>query len=164
MLLCIKPCSWTGMHQTCLTWWQTQTSGSMSMPACASSKMSNDEKLMPSQASVFCPQTTASDPIPAAAYFLISSCPLSLTSQAGRYHRHSTEHVVTTSFQKSDWNQTRPSHPHFHSKATNIWSKEVPHKINVTQGILVLSVNYTTVRNSNKMLTIRISEIYFRFW
>lgn len=69
------------------------------MPACASSEMSDAERLTPSQAPVFCPQTTAPDPIAAAAYFLISSCPLSHTSQAGRYHRHSTEHAVRTSFQ-----------------------------------------------------------------
>lgn len=77
-----------------------------------------------------------------------------------------TQHRACSESQppQSDGKQTQPSHPHFHSKPTNIWSKEVPHKITVTQGIFVLSVNYTTVWNSNKMLTIRISEIYFRLW
>lgn len=61
--------------------WHIQTFGSMSIPACASSKMSVSENQILSQASVFCLQTMVSDPIPDTAYlfFLISSCPLSLT-------------------------------------------------------------------------------------
>lgn len=82
---------------------ERQTSGSTSMPACDSSKMSDAEKLILPQASVFCPQTTASDPISAAARFLISSCPLSLTSQSRKLaqtqHRACSENQLS----ESDW-------------------------------------------------------------
>lgn len=71
--------------------------------ACASSKMSDAEKLIFSQASVFCPQTTASDPISAAAYFLMSSCPLSLTSQSRKISQTQHRACSENQLSKSDW-------------------------------------------------------------
>lgn len=71
--------------------------------ACASSKMSDAEKLVLSQASVFCPQTTASDPTSAAAYFLISTCSLSLSSQSRKISQTQHRACSESQLSKSDW-------------------------------------------------------------